>query len=89
MSRIERFEIPKGSIEVKSFYLPVEFAVKCPKCGTRLYDDFEQQYLSYPNINTKEERTVYCEDCDLHCSYPVKLQITIEAMVDEVKLEDW
>lgn len=89
VSNIERFEIPKGSIEVKRFYLPVEFEIKCPKCGTHLYDDFEQQYLSFPYINENEEGSVYCENCELHCTYPVKLQVTVEARLDEVKLEEW
>lgn len=86
MEKVETFEIPSGQIDVKRLYLPVEFQVECPKCRTKLPDDFDQQCLSYPAINELERRGMYCDDCDLEFSYSVKLQVSLE-QYNDVKIE--
>lgn len=81
------YKIPEGNIGVKRMYLPVEVELVCPKCGSKIVDEFDQQYLSYPNINSPETRGVYCDNCESELQYEVKLQVSIEADLGSVRLE--
>lgn len=74
---MQKYKIKKGSIEVKRLYLPIEVVKKCPKCGLEVEDDFESNYLSYPNINVEWDRHLYCDSCDTEFSYKVTLQVTL------------
>ena len=87
MSNLEVFEIPEGNIDVKRMYLPVEMELVCPKCGEKLVDDFDEQYLSYPDINSPETRGVYCDNCESELQYEVKLQVSVEADLSSIRLE--
>jgi len=77
---MEKIEITaKTEIESKRFYLPVKFEKNCPKCdsicGCNLDDE---NYLSHPSLNTKEEIGIYCPNCDDCFEVDVILRMQIE-----------
>ena len=73
--------IDEGSIEVKRFYLPLEIEVECPECGHKQIKDFENEYLSYPNLGDQDLH-LCCrnedEDCWHEWTVPMKLTIEVE-----------
>jgi len=70
------------SIEVKRFYLPVEAGVKCPHCGKMNVKDFEDDYLSYPEVGENIQVSMYCEHCEEQYTFNVKLTMQLE--VDDI-----
>ena len=53
----------KEEIDIKRFYLPIEFKSKCPKCGTLCKYDYDN-YISEPILNSKEQVQLLCKKCD-------------------------
>ena len=61
-----------SSIEVKRLHLPFTYTKRC-QCENMLTLDLEQDYLSYPNINTPKQIIMYCQECD--SEYEIDLQL--------------
>jgi len=88
---------PEGEVQVKRFYMNCPtIVVECPGCGSKLAYDFDEQYLSYPEIGVKEHIGFYCDKCseaDAECveyTVPVLIKdisVTLEYDPDEVKPE--
>ncbi len=56
-----------GSVDVGSIkrcYVDCEIEVKCPDCGEILTHDFNEQYLSHPEIEGKDYASFYCSACE-------------------------
>ena len=68
--------LKQGSIEVKRFYLPVALETKCPQCGTVHVDNFEDNYLSYPNLGLNE-RYMWCDNCESEYHYDIELVVEV------------
>ena len=65
-------------INVKRFYLPLVIKDKCPNCDGDIAYDLEEQYLSYPRLNTPEKIGIWCEACDLEFSKTVTLRLSVD-----------
>jgi len=68
----------KQELGIKRFYLPVKINIICPNCESNVEINMEDDYLSYPAINTKEEIVGYCDNCDNNISIDIKLRIALE-----------
>lgn len=77
-----------GSLEIKRLYLPVKVSVKCHHCHNILTYDFEEQYLSYPNIGKPKQCGVYCEDCDRETFFESTLEVTLHCDTINTRGED-
>ena len=76
---MERIEFKKGSeIDVKRFYLPgILLSFKCKKCGKLMENDYDHQYLSYPEIGEQTEY-FWCSECDTQHEMVINLNMSIE-----------
>lgn len=83
---MKTFEIKNCEINVKRFYLPVSFDVKC-MCGKISNINLEQDYISYPVVGEPEKIYWYCNGCDTEHDFNINLKIAIDVdcnyMVDE------
>lgn len=68
----------KPNLDIKRMYLPLEIDMECPYCGNKYRHDFEEQYLSYPNINEEEDNEVECEECENTYSFGTTLIISMD-----------
>lgn len=84
---LETKKIEEGVLDIKRFYLPVEFEITCPNCGNKITDCFDDQYLSYPKVNSPVRRGLYCDVCETELEYNVKVQVSVEADLGSIKEE--
>lgn len=88
LQRGKKFEALGTRVELsKRFCIPVEIETTCPHCGTKNIDDYEDQYLSYPIINVREQRYVYCDNCEREYWYGVKIGVSLIITNPESKEE--
>lgn len=62
------------TITIKRFYLPI-ITDKCPSCGKEVVND---DYLSYPEFNEKNEIFFDCHDCNEEWKKEIKLNVNIK-----------
>lgn len=65
----------------KRFYFKGVIKVKCPKCQEQIEHDFEDQYLSYPEIGKPAILDLYCEKCDSNFEMPIIVK-SIDVVLD-------
>ncbi len=64
-------------IDVKRFYLPgIVLKFNCKKCKNIIFQDYGENYLSYP-ITGKQEFHIYCGECDSEYELQGSLNISI------------
>ena len=77
---------PEGELDIKRCYLPgVVLEGPCPKCGEPVVKDFEEDYLSYPNVNEPVEATCFCGECGHKWTVTLRLNVTLEVVKPEKK----
>lgn len=74
---MKTFEVKNCEINIKRFYLPVTFDVKC-MCGKISNIDFEQEYLNYPVVGEPEKIHWYCDGCGAEHSFNINLKISMD-----------
>jgi hypothetical protein len=83
----KEIQIEDGTeIGVKRFYMPgVVLNFDCKKCGHKMENDYNSDYLSYPEIG---EQTImfYCDECDSEHELTINFKISIEYNEDTFKL---
>jgi len=80
------FDVP-----VKRFNFPATLETACPKCGLEAKRDFDDDYISYPTFNGKEEINFSCYDeilndddewvnrgCNHEWSVTIRLRVMVE-----------
>ena len=72
------------SIEVKRFYVPHTIKAKCPNCNNEV-EFLGDDYLSYPVLNAEEKVYTCCDECDCEMELPIKVGITLEYDVNNIK----
>lgn len=70
-------------IEVKRLYLPVVITKNCPKCSRRIVLDLNDDYISYPTLNTVEDIHMYCAECDYEFYVSARITVNIEEVEKE------
>jgi len=82
----------KGQTEAteKRFYFDAILKMKCPNCGKVMERDFNEDYLSYPEVGRGKEMEIYCPDCDKEFIFPYKVK-SIEVIIeyDETKVKEY
>lgn len=72
------------SIEVKRFYIPYTIKTKCPNCDNDV-EFLGDDYISYPILNAEEFIYSCCSECDYEMEMPVKIGMTLEYDVKNIK----
>lgn len=70
-------------LDVKRFYLPTEIVTRCPSCDSKVYRDFEEDYLCYPVANTKESVAFHCDHCHHEFSEFIIVKVTVEELKED------
>lgn len=68
--------------DIKRLYVDAVVKKDCPKCGSHCEHDFNEQYISYGDL---DNIWFYCDNCDNEWEQPariVSVELTIE--VDDV-----
>jgi len=76
---MKRIEI-EGKFEIsdKRFYLPIKIEKECPNCKNKCVADLNSNYLSYPNVNEKEQQYFYCDKCEQEFEIDIILRIGLD-----------
>lgn len=69
----------KVELSIKRFYLPIKIERSCPGCNNECEVDLNDNYLSYPTVNQKEQICFYCNECDQEFGVDAILKISIQA----------
>ena len=59
----------------------MKVTIVCPKCGSLIKVDFNDDYISNPEIGMVDDYNVYCGDCHRDIIIPfkvIKSEVTIE-----------
>lgn len=72
-------------IDVKRFYLPIKLNFKCPHCGSDINHDFNSDYLSYPQLNTKSSIGIWCRECDKESEFDMTLEVGIKVNTKKIR----
>ena len=75
------------SLDDKRCYLPLVIKTKCQTCKEELVRDFNDDYLSYPDLSKPVEVGFYCENCESEYYFNVDLKITATMEFDLEKLK--
>lgn len=79
----------KFEIDVKRFYLPIKFSLKCPKCGEKLKFNLDDNYMSFPVVNDKDEHIGgYCGKCESDLLVNVELKISLNVNEDSIMVDE-
>jgi C4-type Zn-finger protein len=77
-------------LEEKRFYFKGKIKVKCPNCKTQMVRDFEDDYLSYPQIGEMDELSYCCEKCDKEWVMPFKVKsVDVILEYDDEKITEY
>jgi hypothetical protein len=73
-----------GNVEIsgiKRCYVDAQIKINCPQCKSELICDLGDQYLSHPEIGIQDQGGAYCDKCEDHVMFPIKVTaatVTIE-----------
>lgn len=73
-------------IDVKRFYFPFKFDAPCPKCLCIVHQDFNRDYISFPEVNKESDLDMYCDECDYEWVVKYKIGMSIEVKNDKTIL---
>ena len=80
----------ESQLEIKRFYLDfTEIEVTCPHC--REVFEYDNEYISYPDVNKFIELYMYCRNCDNEWNEELRIDlgITTKEEYDRQQEESW
>lgn len=51
-------------LDVKRFYFPAKIECDCPICWQKVFTDLNDDYISYPTLNSTSDVYMICEHLD-------------------------
>lgn len=82
----KRNRIIKGSIDIsdiKRCYIDATYTINCPTCDKKIDWNFNDNYLSYLEVDVKKDWGFYCSDCDLD----IEATITLKSAIATLEIE--
>lgn len=78
MVKIRNDEHSKMAVDCKRLHFPASIDCRCPQCGEPVVANYaEDDYLSYPKLNTKLEVNAVCPN-EHEFVIKVKLRLVLE-----------
>lgn len=72
----------------KRFYFDAKLKMKCKNCGAEMEIDFNDDYLSYPEVGKGIDMWIFCNGCESEYQFPCKLKsIEVTLEYDDTRLK--